>query len=196
VPEALQALAVSPWSVDLDLGGGMLAIPTPADLRRSFVDRHAGVRAGYRRALLGPVRVGGELALRGTRPAAMGSAPLAPFQVLYFLGRPSSTVRQATTLAAGGTLGLRLAKADYYLEPMALLGVSGTMRTKAVMLDLPLPYGRNHPTLGGYVGMALATGLQPLLLRLDLLFTHEVGPPPFTHRVFQSQFNVSAGLRF
>ena len=194
-PEVLQGQARSSWSVDLDAMGGLLAIPTPTDVRRSFLDRYAGVRAGVRRSL-GPVRLGGELAFRGTWPAAMGAAPVVPLQLLYFFNRPSSTVRQANAMAAGGTLGLNLGKSDWFLEPMVLVGLSGTMRTMLVMLDLPIPYDMSHPTLGGYAGVGFTTGLSPLLLRMDLLLTHEVGPPPFTHRVFQAQYNVSAGLRF
>lgn len=182
-----------PWNIDVDLMGGILGIPAPANRALFTPDNYVGIRAagGYS---LSRLRLGGELAWRSTAVGHTGGAPgvgaalLAPFTM--------QTVRQSNQLALGGMAGLDLGRLDFMLEPLVMMGLSTSMRTLFVLLPNNLPQPRGYPTFGGYLGAGFITGLRPLFLRMDLLSSLEAGPPPFTSRVLQVQYNLSAGLRF
>ncbi|MEW5854443.1 MAG: hypothetical protein AB2A00_37050 [Myxococcota bacterium] len=181
-----------PFDVDVDLLGGVLGIPVPANKQLFTPDRYVGVRLGGRYRVW-KLRLGGEAAARSTMAANIGGppGPLAPLAAPFSM----QSVRQSNQLALGGIAGLELGRMDFFVEPFLMGGLSTSMRTLLYTLPAQLPTLRPHPTVGGYLGAGFSVGLRPIFFRMDVLTDVEVGPPPFTTRVFQAQYNLSLGLR-
>lgn len=185
---------------DVEALAGMLAIPSAVDPRTALVDRYGGARLGYRWTVLERVRLGVEGAWRSTLAETTGTQPLAPvalFPLFRLAGGPHQVLRQSNQASGGGTLGVRLQRTGWFVEPLVQAGLSTSLRVLLVGLDSPLPYWHGtYPSAGGYAGAGLITGLLPLLFRFDALVMQEAGPPPFTSHPTQIQYNISAGARF
>ncbi|MEW5854678.1 MAG: hypothetical protein AB2A00_38235 [Myxococcota bacterium] len=189
----------TPLGVNVDVMGGFLGSPTAGNPFASTVDPYFGARAGVRRPVFGDVMLGGEISGRMTRLISVGPATTVPLGVQW-IGRlsgitPNQTLRQVNQLSLGATLGYRLRKLDFFLEPYGMLGVSTAMRTFIVQDDSPLLHFRSFPTLGGYAGLGFIFGLHPMFVRMDTIADVESGPPPFTAVFPAFQYNISLGVQ-
>lgn len=175
---------------------GFLAVRAAVDPLRATVDPFLGARVGYRRQL-GPVVLGGEGLLRATPVANVGTNPILPVQIIgrSLGGKPWQVLRQTNQVGVGGTLAYRLKRLDWFVEPFVMGGLSHSFRTVLVELDSPILYNRSYPALGMYGGFGFMTGLEPVFCRMDAVLNPEVGPPPFTSRLFQAQYNIGLGIR-
>ncbi|MEW5850396.1 MAG: hypothetical protein AB2A00_16540 [Myxococcota bacterium] len=188
----------SPLGIHVELLTGTHSSPTSVDVHRALVDVSWGARTGLRRAVWGPLLLGGEIFARTVVPQTTGAVALAPLiPVVEARGNtPHQVWRWGFHTGAAMTLGALLRQGRWFLEPTVAVGLTAGARVLQFKLDNGPGPPRMHPLLGAFASVGVATGVEPAFFRLDYLLGHERGLPTSGVSLSTATLQFSAGVRW